>query len=187
LCGRLQQDGIALGRRHAASSFGLFRNPDAFLDMVRPGMVIYGVYPEPEFRGTVLDLRPAVSLKARVVYVKRLGPGDGAGYNRAYVARRDVWVATFPVGHADGLPRSAAKGGRVRIGGRMYPLIAAVSASHSIAEIGVDRTVNAGDEVTFFDWQDGSRPEDFGAGCGTSVYDLTMHLNPLMPRVVLAS
>ena len=184
LCGRLRDQGIEIGARHAASSFGLFRNPAAFLDMVRPGMVIYGAYPEPEFRGTVMDLRPAVSLKARVIYVKQLRPGDGAGYNRAYVAKQPVWVATLPVGHADGLPRMAVKGGRVRIGARLYPLIGAISASHSIVEIGAERSVAVGDEVAFFDDCEGSRPEDLGAACGASVYDLTMHLNPLLPRVV---
>jgi alanine racemase len=182
----LAREGVRLGRRHAASSFGLFQRPDAFLDMVRPGMAIYGVYSEPEFRGTnVLDLRPAVSLKARVVYVKRLRAGQSAGYNRAYRAERDVWVATLPVGHADGLPRVAAKGGHVRIGGRLYPLIASVSASHSIALIGSEPQVAVGDVASYFDAQEGSRPEDLAASCASSVYDLTMHLNPLLPRRVI--
>jgi alanine racemase len=181
----LQKEGIALGRRHAASSFGLFQRPDAFLDMVRPGMALYGCYSEPEFRGTVLDLRPAVSLKARVAYVKRLRAGDSAGYNRAYKATREVWVATLPVGHADGLPRVAAKGGRIRIGDRLYPLIGTVSASHSIVEVGDAPTVAVGDVASYFDAREGSRPEDLVASCGSSVYDLTMHLNPLLPRRVV--
>ena len=186
LCASLEGDGVRLGKRHAASSFGLFQHPDAFLDLVRPGMALYGMYPEPEFRlAGLLDLWPAVSLKARVIYVKQLRAGDSAGYNRAYVAQRDVWVATLPVGHADGLPRVAAKGGRVRIGGSLYPLIASVSASHSIAEIGAEPRVAVGDVATLFDAQDGSRPEDLAAACGSSVYDLTMHLNPLLPRRVL--
>lgn len=183
LCGSLASDGLRLGRRHAASSFALFQHPDAFLDMVRPGMAIYGVYPEPAFRGLgAMDLHPALSLKARVAHVKRLRKGDSAGYNRAYVAREDVWVATLPVGHADGLPREAAKGGRVRIGDRLYPLVASVSASHCIAELGPEPRVQAGDVATLFDWQDGSRPEDLAASFGGSVYDLLMHLNPLLPR-----
>ena len=186
LCASLGGDGIRVGKRHAASSFGLFQHPDAFLDMVRPGMAIYGMYSEPKFRRAgVLDLRPAVSLKARVIYVKPLRAGESAGYNRAYVAERDVWVATLPVGHADGLPRVAAKGGRVRIGGSLYPLIASVSASHSIVEIGPEPRVAVGDVATLFDAQEGSRPEDLAAACGSSVYDLTMHLNPLLPRRVL--
>jgi len=183
LCDSLEQSGVKLGRKHTASSFALFQRPDAFLDMVRPGMAVFGVYSEPEFRrlGT-LDLRPALSLKARVAYVKQLPKGDSAGYNRAYMAKNDVWVATLPVGHTDGLPREAAQGARVRINGALYPIVATVSASHCIVEIGAEQRVKIGDEATIFDWQEGSRPEDVNEACKTSVYDLTMHLNPLLPR-----
>jgi alanine racemase len=186
LCGGLAAEGVAVGRRHAASSFALFQNEGAFLDMVRPGMAIYGVYSEPAFRGLgLMDLRPAVALRARVAYVKQLRTGESAGYNRAYVAREDTWVATLPVGHADGLPRAAAKGGRVEIAGRLFPLVATVSASHCIAELGPQPRARAGDVATLFDWEDGSRPEDLAAGFGGSVYDLLMHLNPLLPRRIL--
>ncbi len=184
LCNNLERSGIKLGKRHAVSSFGLFQHPDKFLDMVRPGMAICGIYPEKEFRGTVMELRPAVSLKARVIYVKQLHKGESAGYNRAYLAQDDVWVATLPVGHADGLPRVATKGARIRIGTALYPVIA-ISASHTILELGAETRVQIGDVATVFDWQEGSRPEDFAFACGASVYDLTMHLNPLLPRKIL--
>jgi alanine racemase len=186
LTSSLAGDGVRIGRRHAASSFALFQRPDSFLDMVRPGMAIYGIYSEPPFRSMgAMDLRPAISLKARVVYVKRLEAGESAGYNRAYRAERPVWLATLPVGHADGLPRSAAKGGRVRIGGTMYPIVASVSASHAIVEIGNEPRVAIGDVATVFDAQDGSRPEDLAASCNSSVYDLTMHLHALLPRKMI--
>jgi alanine racemase len=189
-CAALEKDGISLGKKHAASSFTLFQHPEAFLDMVRPGMAIYGIYSENEFRHTaIMDLRPAISLKARVIYVKKLRKGDSAGYNRAYMAKDDVWVATLPVGHADGWPRNAAlaheKGAKVRINGDLYPVIASVSASHCILEIGREERVKIGDTSTFFDWQPGSRPEDVSESCGASVYDLTMHLNPLLPRRIV--
>jgi alanine racemase len=185
-CSSFETEGIALGKKHAASSFTLFQHPDAFFDMVRPGMAIYGIYSENEFRNTgVLDLRPAIHLKARVIYVKKLRKGDSAGYNRAYVAKDDVWVATLPVGHADGWPRTAAKGAKVRINGELYPVIASVSASHCIVEIGSEERVQIGDVATFFDAQPGSRPEDVSESCGASVYDLTMHLNPLLPRRII--
>ena len=187
LTSSLTRTGVALGRRHAASSFALFEHPDGFLDMVRPGMAIYGIYSEPAFRSTgVMDLKPAIALRARVAYVKRLEAGDSAGYERAYKTDRPVWVATLPVGHVDGLPRSAAKGGKVRIGDAMYPIIASVSASHTIVEIGAEQRVQIGDVATIFDAQDGSRPEDFAASCNSSVYDLTMHLHALLPRRVIA-
>jgi len=182
LCDQLKEAGISLGKMHAASSFGLFQRPDAFLDMVRPGMAIFGIYPEKEFRQAgVMELRPALSLKARVIYVKQLRRGDSAGYNRVYVAQSNVWVATVPAGHADGLPRTVTKGARVRIRGELFPIVA-ISASHSIVEIGAEQRVETGDVVTFFDWQEGSRPEDVASASGASVYDLTMHLNALLPR-----
>jgi alanine racemase len=186
LCSSFESQGIALGKKHAASSFTLFQHPDAFLDMVRPGMAIYGIYSENEFRHIgVMDLRPALSLKARVIYVKKLRKGDSAGYNRAYLSKDDVWVATLPVGHADGWPRTAAKGAKVRINEELFPVIASVSASHCIVEIGSQERVKIGDVATFFDAQPGSRPEDVSESCGASVYDLTMHLNPLLPRRII--
>ena len=189
-CSSLEKDGIALGKKHAASSFTLFQHPDAFLDMVRPGMALYGIYSENEFRHTsIMNLQPAISLKARVIYVKKLRQGDSAGYNRAYLAKDDVWVATLPIGHADGWPRTAAlareKGARVRINGSLYPVIASVSASHCIVEVGREESVKIGDVATCFDAQPGSRPEDVSESCGASVYDLTMHLNPLLPRRIV--
>jgi len=145
----LERSGVKLGRRHTASSFALFQHPDSFLDMVRPGMAVYGIYSEPQFRSAgVMDLRPAISLKARVAYVKQLQAGDSAGYERAYKTDKPVWLATLPVGHADGLPRSVAAGGRVRIGGRLYPIVASVSASHSIVEIGNEPTVAIGERAS---------------------------------------
>jgi len=182
----LEGAGVKVGRRHAVSSFGLFEHPEAFLDMVRPGMALYGIYSEQKFRKTTLmDLQPAMALRARVAYVKRLEPGDSAGYERAYRTDRPVWIATLPVGHADGLPRSAAKGGRVRIGDAMYPIVASVSASHAIVEIGSEPRVAIGDVATIFDARDGSRPEDLAASCESSVYDLTMHLHADLPRRVI--
>jgi alanine racemase len=186
-CTSLEKEGVALGKKHAASSFTLFQHPEAFLDMVRPGMAIYGIYSENEFRhSAIMDLRPAISLKACVIYVKKLRKGDSAGYNRAYMAKDDVWVATLPVGHADGWPRTAAlardKGAKVRINDELFPVIASVSASHCIVEVGREERVKIGDVATFFDSQRGSRPEDVSEACGASVYDLTMHLNPLLPR-----
>jgi alanine racemase len=186
LCNGLRAEKITLGRRHAASSFTLFQMPDASLDMVRPGMALFGVYSEAPFRTMgAMDLRPAVSLKARVVYVKQLQAGESAGYNRAYLAKAPVWIATLPVGHADGWPRQAAKGARVRIGDGLYPVVASVSASHTIVEIGPEPRVNIGDVATLFDWTEGSRPEDVAASCSASVYDLLMHLGALLPRRVV--
>lgn len=97
LCASLHGEGVGLGKKHAASTTALFRLPDAFLDMVRPGAAIYGVHNYLEHRAShLLDLRTALSLKARVIYVKQLDEGESAGYGQAYVAKTKVWVATLP-------------------------------------------------------------------------------------------
>jgi alanine racemase len=182
LCGSLEAEGLRLGRMHAASSFTLFQHPDAFLDMVRPGMALLGIYSEVQFRTqNILNLRPGVALRTRVAYVKQLPQNESAGYERVYRAKQDTWVATLPVGHADGVPRSADKGARVRIGSALFRVVA-ISASHLIVEIGDNPLVKIGDVATIFDWTEGSRPEDVGTACNASVYDLTMHLNPLLRR-----
>jgi alanine racemase len=182
----LGQQNVKVGLRHAASSYTLFQHQHATFDMIRPGMVLYGIYPEPKFRAmNRLALQPALAFRTRVLYVKRLAAGESAGYERAFVAKSDTWVATLPVGHADGWPRAAAKGAKARIGERLYPVIASVSASHTILDIGRDPTVQVGDVATLFDWEEGSRPEDVAAACGASVYDLTMHLGAHLARRVV--
>ncbi len=187
LTDELKAAGVRLGRLHAASTYTLFQHDDAAFDMVRPGMALLGIYPEARFKALGrLDLKTAVALRVRVAYVKRLAAGTSAGYERAYVAKKDTWIATLPIGHTDGWPRMAAKGARVSINGRLYPVIASVSASHTIVEIGDEQTVRAGDIATLFEWQDGSRPEDVAAASSASVYDLTMHLNPLLPRRIVS-
>jgi alanine racemase len=187
LTAAVEATGVPIGRLHAASTYTLFQHgPEAWFDMARCGMGLLGIYPDPKFRAmNRLDLKPALALRVRVAYVKQIAAGESAGYERAYMAAKPTWIATLPVGHADGWPRAAAKGGRVRINGQLYPVIASVSASHTIVEIGESQTVKAGDVATLFDWADGSRPEDVAARTGASVYDLTMHLSPLLPRRVI--
>ena len=186
LTDRMRGAGVGLGPRHAASSFNLFGDPARFLDQVRPGMALYGVYSELPFRELgLLDLRPAVALRCRVIYVKRLETGQSAGYSRAFVAQEPTWVVTLPLGHVDGIPRVAVKGAKVRIGARSFPIVA-ISASHAIVALGAEPSARIGDVATFFDWEGGSRPEDIAAACGASVYDLLMHLGQGMPRRVVA-
>ncbi len=179
--------GFDLGTRHAASSSAVFELPEAHLDMVRPGMALYGGYPnDPALQREAATLRSAVRLKARVVRVERLRAGDSVSYGRNYVAREPTWVATLPVGHTDGYPRTAVEGGRVSIGSRTYPVIGAVSASHTIVEVGSDASVAVGDVATLLGPDVPEiDPNRLSAETGVSIYDVFMHLNPLLPRVVV--
>jgi alanine racemase len=175
--------GVDVGRLHIASSHGLFFRTNAYLDMVRPGLVLYGAYPAAARRTQQLDLRPAFRLRTRVVRVEQLQPGDGVSYGRNYVAERPTWTATLPVGHADGYPRNAVNGCEVLIGDGTYAVIGAVSASHTIVELGDDRTVDVGDIATLVGPDNHAiHPNTVAERCEISVYDVLMHLSAKLPK-----
>ncbi|NIM52876.1 MAG: alanine racemase [Gemmatimonadales bacterium] len=180
--------GINLGRLHAASSHGVFHRQNALLDMVRPGLVLYGAYPEGARQLQAATLRPAFRLRARVVRVERIARGDGVSYGRNYIAKKPTWIATLPVGHADGYPRRAVDGCMVHIRDRVYPVIGAVSASHTIVEVGEDRTVEVGDEATLVGWDHPAvHPNAVAERAEISVYDVLMHLSGGLPKRVIGA
>jgi len=186
LTGEARARRIPMGRLHAASSHALFLRPAAHLDMVRPGLALYGAYPSEVPESARTGLRPAVALKARVVRVEQLRTGDSVSYGRNYVAQAPTWIATIPVGHSDGYPRSAVKGCQVLIGRRLYPVIGAVSASHTIVEVGPEATVQVGDLVTLVGADDPAiAPNAVAELAGVSVYDVLMHLSAELPKVVV--
>lgn len=179
--------GVNPGTVHAAASNGVFHLPEGHLDMVRPGIALFGSYPsDPTRERERATLRSAVRLKARVVRLSLLAPGEGVGYGRPWIAHGPTWVATLPVGHADGYPREAPGGARVLIRGSLFPVIGGVSASHSIVEIGEEPSVEVGDLATLMGPDHPSlEPNSLAETLGVSVYDLLMHLNPSMPRILV--
>lgn len=170
---------------HAASSYHAFHAPNTHLDWIRPGMALFGGYPD-EARESQGKLVPSCRLKARVVRVEQLQKGDSVSYGRKFIAEQPTWIATLPVGHTDGYPRQAVKGARVLIGNETYPVIGAVSASHTIVNLGDERKVNEGDTAIFLgpDHPD-IHPNRVAEIAGVSVYDIYMHLNPLIPKFIL--
>ena len=131
-------------------------------------------------------LPSALRLRARIVRVSLFQEGDGAGYGRPWTADRPTWVATLPIGHADGYPREAVKGAQVLVRGRLFPVIGAVSASHCMIEVGDHRSVQVGDVATLMGPDDPAvEPNRMADDLGVSVYDLLMHVNPSLPRILV--
>ncbi len=179
--------GIELGSLHAASSHAVFNYADSHLDQVRPGIALFGAYPSDfESERSIATLTPAMRLKARVVRVEQLRAGDSVSYGRNYIAEKSTWIATIPVGHTDGMPREAVNGAHVVVNDLPYPVIGAVSASHTIIEVGAERSVNIGDVATLLGpGHPAIHPNQLADATGTSVYDALMHLNPTLPKVLV--
>src|SRR6185503_12805946 len=110
---------------HLANSAAILDHPPAWLSLVRPGLVLYG-YP-PSAKMTPLEVRPVLSLKTRIIYIKDVAPGTSLGYGRTFVAARPTRVASLALGYDDGLPRLASNRGHVLVRGRQAPIIGRIS------------------------------------------------------------
>jgi alanine racemase len=168
---------------HAANSAGTLRFPDSHLDLVRCGIAVYGCDPmndDPFVHG----LEPALELTSYVAAVKAAAPGESAGYGRRWVARADTWLATVPIGYADGIRRALTNNCEVLISGRRYPLVGAVSMDNITVEVGTPRSVRCGDRVTIIG-ADGSErvtAEELARRIGTINYEITCGVSSRVPR-----
>jgi alanine racemase len=185
VCGKAKKRGIDIGLRHAASSAALFDGPESCLDMIRPGITLYGYYPNARTRREdALGLTPALRLVGRVTFMNDLAAGETVTYLRAYKAGKPGRVATVAIGYSDGYPSAAGGKGIVRIGKKTFPVLPAVTSNHVMVDLGDDRTVRMGDEVVLIDNAKGSplAADALGETIGVSDYRLLIGLNPLLPR-----
>ncbi|MGZ6975173.1 MAG: alanine racemase [Acidimicrobiia bacterium] len=179
----LEAAGVRPPLVHAANSAGLLAFPDARFDLARVGIAIYGIPPVPELAGRV-ELRPALSLKARVSHVKHLDAGSRLSYGLRYRLERDAWIATVPIGYADGVPRNlAAVGGEVVIGGRRHPVAGTVTMDQLMVDVG-DDAVAVGDEVVLIGRQGDAEvtAQEWAERLGTIPYEIVCGIGPRAPR-----
>jgi alanine racemase len=188
LCREAESRGISLGLKHAASSDGMLDLPSSRLDMVRPGIALYGYYPsEKTQKEDPLQLRPVLQLKSRVVATKTLRPGDSLTYHRKYTAKKREKIAVVPVGYSDGYPSNAVNKASVLIRERRFPLIAAITANHCLALLKENSPVSTGDEVVLLGIQGKEKitADDIARWAESSSYKILIGLNPLLPRNII--
>ncbi len=169
---------------HAANSAATLREPASQFDLVRCGIAIYGCDPmndDPASHG----LEPALELTSYVAAVKLARAGESAGYGRRWVARSDTWVATVPIGYADGIRRALTNNCDVLIGGRRYPLVGTVSMDNITVEVGTPDAVGVGDRVTVIggDGDERQTAEEVARRVGTISYEIVCGLTPRVPRI----
>ncbi len=174
--------GLPMPMRHIANSGAILQHPETILDMVRPGIMLYGVYPDRETRQTV-PLRPVMSFNTRVVYFKVVPEGAPVGYDGSFVAPEAIRVVTLPVGYGDGYRRGLSNKGQVLIRGQRYSIIGRVSMDQTMVNIGRDSAYND-DEVVLMGEQDGEHItcEDLADWLDTSPYEILTGINTRVPR-----
>ena len=181
-----KEAGLSLGRLHAAPSLEVMYLPEARLDMVRPGNLLFGNWHRRRELQREPDLRQVFRLCARVARVERLQPGESASFERAYVARRPTWIALLPVGHTDGLPAAVSGKCEVLVRGRLFPIISEVSSTHTILELGADRSVEVGDVATLIGPDNPAiAPHALAGRVGISFYNMITKFSAFLPKRVV--
>jgi alanine racemase len=169
--------GLDPGIVHAANSGAIAFHPDSYLDMVRPGIVLYGYGPVPE-------VKPVMELVTNIVFTKRVKQGESVSYGRTWIAPRDTTVATVPVGYGDGLPRRLSGNFSVLIRDAFYPLAGRICMDQCMIDLGPDASVQRGEEVVIFGGK-ALNAADIAERLGTIPYEITCDINKRVPRVYL--
>lgn len=180
-----EKHSIEIPLRHIANSGAILQMPEANLDMVRPGIMLYGVYPSNEVEKTIF-VQSALTWKSLVVYFKIIKAGHPVGYGLTWKPEHDIRAVTVPLGYGDGYFRSMSHRAEVLIRGKRYPVVGSISMDQIVVNIENDSAFN-GDEVILIG-QDGSNKitaEELAEWAGTIPYEILTNINTRVPRAYL--
>jgi len=180
----LLRHGIDIPIKHTSNSMAVIDFKDSHMNMVRPGLIMYGLHPRSDL-AKKLRLRPALKLKTKVVYVKPVSRGRSISYGRTYVTKKDTNIATIPVGYGDGYSRDLSNRGHVLIKGRRLPIVGRVCMDMSMVDVGRSRTVKPGDDVVLIGKQgkDAVTVEEIARLSNTIPYEVVCNIGRRVPRI----
>lgn len=184
----LSRIGVHIPIKHICNSAAVIMFPEMHMDMVRPGIILYGLYPSEEVDKSRIDLRPAMSLKANVILVKDVEKDTSISYGRIFTTLRESKIATIPIGYADGYTRLLNGKGRVLINGEIAPIVGRICMDQCMVDVTeLTSDVKVGDEVVLFGKQ-GEREikvEEVASQIGTVNYEVVCIVGKRIPRVYL--
>lgn len=182
-CAHFARIGAPIPLRHLANSGGILHFPQTRLDMVRPGIVMYGVLPDAASHRTI-PVQPALSLVSHAVYFKVVRAGHPVSYGGTWAPATDTRVITVPVGYGDGYPRALSPRGRVLVRGKAHPVVGRICMDQFMVDIGSDSARNE-DEVVLLGRQGDAEitAEALAEAAGTIPYEILVGLNERIPRV----
>ena len=184
---QLRKAGLEPPVRHAANSAACIDMPQSHLDMVRPGIASYGLYPSDEVNKKRVSLKPAMALKSQIIHHKKVPAGFKVSYGSIHETRRATTIATIPIGYADGLNRLLSSGGQMLVHGHRAPIIGRVCMDLTMLDVGHIKNVQMGDEVVIFGQQgsDAITVDEIASSLNTINYEIVSTITARVPRVYL--
>jgi len=183
----LDRAGLRPPVRHAANSGAVIDMPDAHLDMVRPGIATYGLYPSDEVNKDHVALQPVMTLKSRIIHLKKVAAGFHISYGITYRTKKPTTIATVPVGYADGYNRLLSSRGHMLLHGHRVPIVGRVCMDLTMLDVGGLKDVKIEDEVVVFGQQgDGSvTADELAAILNTINYEIVTSISARVPRIYI--
>ncbi len=169
---------------HFANSAATITLPDAYFDMVRPGIMLYGVYPSPAMAEQI-DLKPVLSWQTKILQLKKVPAGTSISYGQTFVTRRESLIATLPIGYADGYSRLLSNRGEVLVGGARAPVIGRVCMDLTMIDVTDIRKVQPGAEVVLLGRQGAAEisADEMAAWTNTISYEILTSIGARVPRI----
>ncbi len=184
----LQALGIEVPVWHAANSAATIDLPQTHFNMVRLGISLYGMYPSQEVQHERVLLRPVMSLKTRIIFLKKVPPRTGISYGSTFVTEEECWIASLPLGYGDGYSRLLSGKAQVLIKGKRFPVVGRICMDHMMVNLGSeDPKVHRGEEVVVIGRQGEEviTAEEIAHWLGTINYEVTCAISKRVPRVYL--
>ena len=181
----VEEKGVQIPLKHCSNSAGIVEIPECNMDMVRAGITLYGLWPSEEVDKTKISLKPVMSLRSRVAYVKELLPGRQISYGGTFTVKKKMTVATVPVGYGDGYARGLSNKGWVLIKGQKAPICGRVCMDQCMVDVTDIPGVKTGDTVTLLgkDADEEITMEQLGELSGRFNYEFACLITPRVPRI----
>jgi alanine racemase len=180
----LRDQGIAPPLIHLANSAATITLPAAYFNMVRPGLMLYGVYPSPTMT-TRISLRPVLSWKTRILQVKKVPSNTSISYGQTFITQRDSLIATLPIGYADGFPRLLSNRGQALVGGKRAPIAGRVCMDLTMLDVTDIGKIQQGDEVILLGAQgtESISADEMAGWADTISYEILTSIGARVPRL----
>lgn len=183
----LEKDGVYIEIKHASNSAAILDMPEYNLDMVRPGIILYGYYPSDEVSNKRVDIKPAMTLKSSISNIKEVPANTSISYNRIFTTKKRSIIGTLPIGYGDGYSRMLTEKTKVAINGKRVPIVGRICMDQFMVDLSDLEDVSMQDEAILFGYENDIYPsvEEIAANLGTSNYEVICMMSRRLPRVYI--